>query len=289
MKNFNGLIEFVSVVENGGFTAAAKVLGASPSYVSRRIAALEERLGAKLLHRSTRRVKLTEIGAQYFEKAADLLHRFEDLETALADQHNLVIGDIRVTAGGKFGETEVASALADFALAHPQLRVFFHISTRRADLIEEGFDLAIRHETPGDPELIARKLTSRRMVVCATPEYLDKFGRPSVPDDLHGHHCLASGHVPWLFQVGEANHELKMQGRWSSNNGEALVQAALRSLGLARLAEIYVQDAVAAGRLEIVLEDYELPPSTTYLVYPSREYIPYRLRVLIDFLVDRLG
>jgi len=287
VKSLIGLIEFIAVVDHGGFSAAADALGVSTSYVSRRVASLEAHLGIRLLHRTTRRVNLTEIGGQYYEKAVDIIGQFDDLEIEMANQQKLVVGEVKVSAGGIFGEEEVAVALADFALEYPQIKIDLNISNRLVDLSAEGYDLAVRHRSPGDLDLISRKLTSMRMVVCSSSKYFDRYGKPETPEDLRAHNCFQGKGLPWMFQNEAGEYEVKVKGRWSSNSGPALVNAALRGLGVVRLADMYVRNAIDAGRLEVVLEDYEIPPTITYLVYPDREYMPYRLRVLFDFLVER--
>ncbi len=286
MKKLAGLIEFIAVVDHKGFTAAADALGMSASYVSRRVSALEAHLGIRLLNRSTRSVNLTEIGSQYYDEAAMILGQLDELETKLANQQKRVMGDIKISAGGSFGENAIALALADFALEYPEINLDLDVSNRQIDLSVEGFDLAIRHGSAGDPDLISRKLTSRRMVVCASPDYFARHGIPKTPGDLHQHNCLKSKGIPWKFKNSEDSYEVKVAGNWSSNNGQALLNAALRHLGVVRLADIYVKDALKNNQLEIVLQEYEIPPSTTFLVYPAREYLPYRIRTLIDFLVE---
>lgn len=286
MKKLVGLIEFIAVVDNEGFTAAANVLGMSASYVSRRVSALEAHLGVRLLNRSTRSVNLTEIGSQYYDEAAMILGQLDELEIKLANQQKRVVGDIRISAGGSFGENAIAFALADFALKYPEVNLDLDISNRQIDLSVEGFDLAIRHGSAGNPDLISRKLTSRRMVVCASPGYFARHGMPKKPGDLQQHNCLSSKGIPWRFKNNDNSYEVKVAGNWGSNNGQALMNAALRHLGVVRLADIYVKDALKNNRLEIVLQEYELPSSTTFLVYPAREYLPYRIRTLIDFLAE---
>jgi len=287
MNKLDGLLEFATVVDSGGFTAAAEVLGVSASYVSRRVSALEERLGVRLLHRTTRKVNLTDIGAIYHERALAILAEIDDLEDDIADQQRLAVGSIRISAGGVFAERFLARALAAFAARHPRIRIRLDIDDRKVDLVAEGYDLAIRHGTPGDPDLIARRLTMRRMRVCGSPAYFAHMGRPETPHDLRNFDCLTHHQLPWRFQAkGGEPFEVDVESRWSSNSGTALIEAALAGLGLTRLANIYVDELLGRDELEAVLVDYELEPSVTHIVYPSRQRLPYRMRLLIDFLVD---
>lgn len=287
MKNMLGLLEFIAVVEQGSFTAAAKTLDRSTAFVSRRVAALERRLGARLMHRTTRRVELTELGTLYHAEASALLAGFDALELDLANRQNLVAGPIRIAAGGRFGEGALAAALADFSKTYPKVDIELDLDTRRRDVIADGYDLAIRHANPGAPGLIARKLTDRRMLVCGAPAYFARRRKPKKPADLTGHNCITSAEIPWQFAEEGTLFEQKVTGNWRTNNGEACLQAVLAGIGLARLAEAYVATALAEGQLEVVLQRYEVPPSTTYLVYPDREFMANRVRVLIDFLIER--
>lgn len=288
MNKLDGLLEFATVVDSGGFTAAAETLGVSASYVSRRVSALEERLGVRLLHRTTRRVNLTDIGAIYHERALAILEEIDNLEDDIADQQRLAVGSIRISAGGVFAERFLARALAEFAARHPRIRVRLDIDDRKVDLVAEGYDLAIRHGTPGDPDLIARRLTMRRMRVCGAPAYFELKGRPETPQDLRNFDCLTHHQLPWRFQAkGGETFEVEVESRLSSNSGTALIEAAQAGLGLTRLANIYMDEWLEKGELEAVLIDYELEPSVTHIVYPSRQRLPYRMRLLIDFLVAR--
>jgi LysR family transcriptional activator of dmlA len=289
MRRLDGLLEFIAVVEHGGFGAAAEHLAVSASYVSRRVSELEQRLGVRLLHRTTRRINLTDIGAQYLERSRQVLERIADIEADVAEMQSLVIGTVRIAAGGWYGERVVARAVAEFARLHPRLHVDLEISDRRVDLIREGFDLAVRHGPPGTPNLIARRIDSRRMRVCAAPAYLAGRAVPKTPQDLADHACLTAPFQPWQFDVDGEIREMHVDGPMVSNNGPALREAALAGLGLARLPEIYLEDMLMSGALVLLLERYEVPPSPTYLVYPSRERMPFRVRALIDHLVERLG
>lgn len=288
MKELDGLAEFCAVIDQGGFTRAAEALGVSPSFVSRRVSDLEARLGVRLLHRTTRQVNLTDIGAQYHERATAVLDDIRDMEADLAERQNRVVGRIRVSAGGLFGEIHVAEALAAFAELHPEVEIDLDISARRIDLIREGFDLAIRHGMPDDPDLVVRSIGMRRMIVCAAPSYLEAKGKPAAPSDLAQHTCLSSSR-DWPFVHGDRPITIRIESRWTSNNGVALVRAARQGLGITRVAETYLARDVQMGRLVPLLQDWEVEPQPTVLVYPSRDRMPHRLRTLIAYLVKRLG
>lgn len=288
MKELDGLAEFCAVIDHGGFTRAADALGVSPSFVSRRVSNLEARLGVRLLHRTTRQVNLTDIGAQYHERATTVLNDIRDMEADLAERQNRVVGRIRVSAGGLFGEIHVAQALASFAALHPDVEIDLDISARRIDLIREGFDLAIRHGMPDDPDLVVRRIGARRMIVCAAPSYLEVNGTPTAPTDLAQHTCLSPSR-DWAFSDGNRPITLRIESRWTSNNGVALVRAARQGLGITRVAETYLARDLQMGRLIPLLQDWEVKPQLIVLVYPSRDRMPHRLRTLIAYLVETLG
>ncbi|MEM8751481.1 MAG: LysR family transcriptional regulator [Pseudomonadota bacterium] len=288
MKKLDGLAEFCAVIDQGGFTRAAEALGVSPSFVSRRVSDLEARLGVRLLHRTTRQVNLTDIGAQYHERATAVLRDIRDMEADLAERQNRVVGRIRVSAGGLFGEIHVAEALADFAALHPKVEIDLDVSARRIDLVREGFDLAVRHGTPDDPDLVMRRIGARRMIVCAAPTYLEANGAPNAPSDLTQHTCL-SPNREWAFVDGDRPMNVRIESRWTCNNGVALVRAARQGLGITRLADTYVARDLQMGRLVPLLQDWEVAPQPTVLVYPSRDRMPHRLRTLIAYLVDALA
>lgn len=285
MRDLDGLLEFCAVVEHGGFTRASEALNVSASFISRRVADLEMRLGVRLLHRTTRSVNLTDLGAQYHERAIAILDDIRTLSTDLAEQQNLVNGRIRVTAGGLFGETWVSEAVSEFAVMHPHVEIELEVSDRRVDLIRERFDVAVRHGMPSDPDLMVRRIGKRRMILCASPKYLSEHGTPENPEELKAHICLTAPGQHWMFRRGKDLFEVKVTGRWHSNSGPALVTAARLGIGIVRLAENYLQDSLQSGDLEPLLESHEVAPQETVLVYPTRENLPYRVRALINHLV----
>ncbi len=288
MKHLDGLVEFFAVVEQGGFTAAAKELNVSTSYISRSVSKLEDRLNSRLLHRTTRRVQLTDLGTQYYEGIGSILGDITNLESTIAEQQNLLVGNIRVTAGGLYGETTISSALATFAREHPKISLHLEISNRNFDLINEGYDLAIRHGVPSDPDLIAREVSTRNIKICAAPELLATSAPIRTPHDLSNTPCICTPDIPWMFSDGSKQFTVRVQSAWTSNSVPAMTAAVLQGLGFARLPETYVRQHLLDGTLVAVLSEYEMPPQPTYLVYPSKELMPYRMRRLIDFLVDHL-
>lgn len=289
MATQEGLREFVAVVEHGGFTASAEVLGVSTSFVSRQVKRLEQRLNARLLHRTTRAVRLTDMGRVYYERSREILDRLEALESDMADLQQRPKGLVRVTAAGVYAERFVAPALAEFVATYPEVSVELDTSMRLIDIVAEGYDLAIRMSSLADSTLVARKVAQRRLMVCASPAYLDQRGRPRTPDELSSHNCLTLPHMPWRFAYPDGIRNVRVRGSWTSDNGRALVAASLSGLGVIRLADYYVDVELAGGELEVVLEAYEVQDAATWIVYPERQHLPTRVRYLIDFLAERLA
>ncbi len=283
-----GLREFVAVVEQGGFTAAADALDVSASFVSRRVKRLEQQLGTRLLHRTTRTVRLTEMGRIYYERSREILDRLEALESDMADLQQRPKGLVRMTAPGLYAERYVAPAVAEFTVKYPEVSIELDTRMRVVDIVAEGYDLAIRMSALADSNLVARKLVPRRVMVCASPAYLAGNGRPKDPDDLRSHNCLALPDMPWRFAYPDAIRVVKVRGSWISNNGRALVEAAALGIGLVRLADYYMDKELERGALEVVLEDFEVEDAATWIIYPDRHHLPTRVRFLIDFLAERL-
>ncbi len=283
-----GLREFVAVVERGSFTAAADALDVSTSFVSRRVSRLEERLDTRLLHRTTRAVRLTDMGRIYYERSREILDRLEALESDMADLREQPKGLVRMTAAGFYAERFVAPLVAEFTSRYPEVSIELDTRMRVVDIVAEGYDIAVRMSALSDSSLVARKVADRRMIVCASPEYLARRGRPKIPDELRSHNCLVLPNMPWRFAYPDAIHTMKVRGSWKSDNAAALVAATVRGMGLVRLADYYLGPQVSRGELEPVLEDYEVHDTATWIVYPDRHHLPTRVRFLIDFLVERL-
>ena len=289
MFDRGGLREFVAVVEKGSFTAAADLLDVSTSFVSREIKRLEERLNTRLLHRTTRAVRLTDMGRIYYERAREIHDRIDALEAEMADLQELPKGLIRITAAGLYADRYVTPAVAEFMVKYPMVSIELDTRMDEVDIIEEGYDLAVRlHGTLPDSSLIARKVAQRRVVVCASPAYFAQRGHPNTPDELCSHNCLKLPRMPWRFAYPNEIRTVKVNGNWVCDNGRALVKAAVRGIGLIRLADYYMEDELRRGELEVVLEQYEVPDIFTWIIYPVREHMPTRVRFLIDFLTERL-
>jgi DNA-binding transcriptional LysR family regulator len=284
---------FVTVVEAQGFSAAAKRLDSTPAAVSRRIKALEQRLGVRLLQRTTRTLKLTEAGELYFREVSRLLGDLRAVEEQLEQVTGQASGELRIVAPMSFGQRRLAPVVVRFALMHPKLRVTLRLEDRETDIVAEGIDLAVRIAYPSDSSLVSRPIASVPRYFCASPGYLARRGTPQAPRDLLRHDCLhynvISEREEWTFGGTEGDETIAMKGVFCSNNGEVLAEAAIQGLGITLLPDFIVEDALAEGRLVRVLEGRERVPLTLSVLYPSRQHVPAKTRLFIDYMVEQFG
>lgn len=286
MSRWDATEIFVTVVETGSFSAAAQALKLSKSHVSRQVSRLESRLGTQLLQRTTRKLALTQTGTVYFERCRELVHQLSDLESTIIDTHEKPMGTLRLTVAGAFGERYVAPAAAEFMRRYPDVSVNLDFTSRLVDLVSEGYDLAIRAGVLKDSSLVARRIAERRLLVCASRDYLSDRGQPASLADLRQHHCLVGSVPTWRFREQNGHHiDLKIQGNWRSNNGYALLAAARKGLGLVQLPEFYVHDDIAAGRLLPVLEKYQPTDTAVWAIYPGNKHLSPKVSLFIDHLV----
>lgn len=288
MNQKDGLREFVAVVEQAGFSAAARKLQVSTSYVSRQVNQLENRLNVRLLQRTTRTVNLTEMGKVYYERSREILKQLEALDSEMAELQDKPKGLVRITAAGEYVEQFVAPLVAEFLSLYPDVSIELESSMHIVDIVEEGFDLAIRMSTLNDSSLIARKVEDRQIKVCGSPSYFDKHGRPKNPEELRKHNCLVFPEMPWRFKYRDRIQEVKVRGNWSSNNGRVLIAAARQGLGLIRFSDYYINTYLKSGDLESILEDYEVDDAATWIIYPNRLHLPTRVRYLVEYLLEEL-
>lgn len=284
MSRWEGLDEFVAVAECGSFSRAAERLRVSSSHVSRQIARLEERLQARLLYRTTRRVSLTEAGQTFFARCQRLLEERDEAFLAVSNLHSAPTGLLRMTAAVTYGERFIVPLVNQFMARHPQLSVEIELTNRTLDLVQEGFDLAIRLGRLGDSSLIATRLAPRAMYLCAAPAYLERYGRPHTLSELARHNCLIGTGDTWMFQLDGREHPFKPSGNWRCNSGEAVLDAALRGFGLCQLPDYYVLDPLRRGELVSLLEGNQPPNAAVWAVYPQRRYPLPKVRLLIEAL-----
>ena len=296
MDRFDNMRVFARVVESGIFTGAAARLGISASMVSQHVKELEERLGARLLNRTTRRVSLTETGRAYYERCTRLLADLEETEEAVSDMHAAPRGELRVNAPPTFGILHLAPAIADFTTRFPAISVELMLSVRIADLIDEGVDVAVWVGELPDSSLIARQLAPCRMVVCGAPRYFEKHGTPRTPADLAIHNCLTvavtglSYYRTWHLTAADGTAlNISPIGNLRTNSGAVLKVAALAGHGLVCLPTYLVGDALQSGRLVTVLDDYTAPPLALRALYPHNRHLSAKVRAFVDFLASRFG
>jgi len=289
MLQWEGVSEFVAVAEAGSFTAAARQLGISTAQASRQISALENRLVTKLLYRTTRKVSLTEAGQIYYRHCRQALNGLEEAERAMTDLQQTPQGTLRLTAPTTYGETRIAPLLNEFVSRYPALNLEIKLTNRKVDLIEEGFDLAIRLGPLEDSSLIAKRLATRRQYVCASPGYLADHGEPHSLSELTRHHCLQGTLDYWRFQQQGQLKTVKITGRIRCNSGQLLLDAALKGLGIVQLPDYYVQSYIEQGQLRVLLADLQPPEEGIWALYPSSRHLSPKVRMVVDFLSERLG
>jgi len=294
MDRFSAANTFVKVVELGSFARAAERLDLSTSAVSRQLAELERHLEVRLLNRTTRRLSLTEPGQAFHERCVQLLADLDEAEASVRSATVVPRGTLRLTCGVTFGELYLAPAIAEFATLHPQLLFDLDLSDRAVDLVDEGFDLAIRIGAPGQRALVARRIGWTQLICCAAPAYLRRHGTPQTPDDLLQHQCLAYTYVAtpnaWTFEApGGEPHTVRVPVCHRANSGRMLVALAVAGLGLTMEPDFIVAPEVRSGALVRVLPQVRAPRSPIAAVYPSRRHLSAKVRAFADFLVARFA
>jgi DNA-binding transcriptional LysR family regulator len=294
MDRFAQLQAFVEVVEAGSFSRAADRLGIGKSLVSRRVSELEKNLGAQLLQRTTRSLSLTSHGRAFFERAIRILGDLEEAEQAIADDAGALRGKLRLAAPLSFGLHHLGRAINGFLADHPGIELDLDLNDRQIDLVEEGFDMAIRIGDLPDSTLIARRLGAARFATCASPGYLAEHGEPKTPDELSGHVGLHYSNATlaeaWRFGGTDKEPITAIPGiRLRASNGDALAAAAMAGLGIVNLPTFIVADALRAGDLIAILQDYRRAPLGIHALYPPGRLMPRRLRLFSDYLEGRFG
>lgn len=284
---------FVRIVEAGGIGKAADQLGVAKSGVSRRLVALETRLGVTLINRTTRSSSLTSVGREYYERAVKLIGDISELDGLAADEGKSLEGQLRLAVPLSFGLSHLSPAIDKFASEHPGLSINIDFSDRQVDLVEQGVDLAIRISDLNDSSLQARRICPIRLLLCASPSYLERHGTPRKPEELKDHqvlgYTLGSGHTIRLVNPQGDEQLAHTSARMSANNGDFLRDMALAGHGIAVLPTFIVWQSLATRELVPVLEQYTLPTINAWAVYPQTRYLSQRARQFIDFLVERFG
>ena len=292
MDNLTDIAVFVRVVERGSFTLAADDLALSRAVVSKYVSRLEERLGARLMHRTTRRLSLTEAGAALFEASRGAIERIEEAEAAVAQFQSAPKGRLRISAPMSFGILHLGSAVAEFSRAFPEVTIDLKLDDRFVNLIEENVDVAVRIGALTDSSLVARRIAKAQAVACAAPAYLEARGEPETPEDLAGHDCLLYSYLStanvWRFQGPDGRDiPVAVSGPLRVNNGILLADAAAAGRGIVMGPSFYVAPRIRAGELRRILKAYRLPELGIHAVYPQRDFVPPKVRAFVDFLIER--
>lgn len=293
MDTLTRMRSFVDVVREGGYSAAARATGRSKAILSKDVRELEDFLGVRLLTRTTRSVAVTEVGQTYFEEALDLLAGIDGLQERMREQGDTPRGPLRISAPRTHSEGLLGQAIMGFAAAYPQVQLDVAFEDRFIDMVAERFDVAIRISELADSSLIARKLASYRVVVCATPDLLAKHGRPQSPEDVARLPTIAdSNHRvkrAYTFDTPEGRRSVRIDPVMSINAPHAIRMAALAGLGFCQVPYLTVQNDIESGLLVPVLEEYELKGVGIYAVYAERRHMTQKLRAFIDFLADQFA
>ncbi|MGM0536719.1 MAG: LysR family transcriptional regulator [Pseudomonadota bacterium] len=288
MQRWDRIEAFIVVVRAGSFAAAARRLKVSSSHVSRLVSQLENQLGTTLLYRTTRQIRLTEAGTLYYRHCHHLFDGFREAEAAVKDLQSRPSGVLSLTCATHFGERFIAPLVNDFQVRYPQLGIRLHFTNRRVDIIEEGFDIAIRMGQLEDSSLVARRLCERREHVVGSPDYFTRMPQPHALSELSRHRCLVGSRDHWRFAVGGERRELRVEGPWEGNSGPALLDAALKGLGLAQLPDYYVDPYLASGELVSVLDAYRHDDSAVWAVYPRHRHRSPKVHQFIDYLLAHM-
>jgi len=294
MDRFTAINAFVRVVESGSFARAAARLDVSVSSISRHVAELEAHLDARLLNRTTRRLSLTESGRVFHERCVQLLADLEEAEQSANAGTITPRGTLRLSASITFGVRHLASAVAAFIARYPAMRFDIELSDRAVDLVEEGFDAALRIGAIGSQNLVGRKVGTTALVCCASPRYIERHGEPRKPEDLARHVCLTYEYAAvrdlWPFRDRQGRERnVRVAGPIHANNGRFLEALAVEGVGIAYEPDFIVGPDVRGGRLVQILARFQPPPSSIYMVYPSRRHLSAKVRVFTDFLVERFA
>ncbi|MRX07740.1 LysR family transcriptional regulator [Pseudoduganella sp. FT25W] len=293
MKNDTApdLTFFVLLAKLSSMTATARELGITPPAVTKRLSLMEQRLGVRLVNRTTRRISLTNEGEAYLAQATQILHQIREMEESVSSSRAAPKGLLRINGTPGFGRTRIAPIVSRFAHAYPEVEVELHLTDRPISLVEEAYDLAIRFGELPDTRLTARRLMANKRFLCASPAYLKKHGEPRTPADLHHHRCILHRqnddvYGTWRLKKGKTEELVKVRGAVSSNDGDIVMNWALDGQGIVQRSEWDVAKYLASGRLKEIMQDYTLPDADLYLYYLTRSNLPAKVRAFIDFLAE---
>jgi len=285
---WEGISEFVYVAENESFTQASKKMAISTAQVSRQISALEKRLNIKLFYRTTRKVSLTEEGSVFYQHCRSVLDGLEAAERAITNLQSKPQGKIKLSAPVTYGEQQILPLVNDFIKQYSDVEVTAYLSNQQIDLVEEGYDLAIRLGKLSDSSMMAKKLSKRTNYVCASPAYLNQHGIPHSLSELSKHSCLLGTLDYWRFRESDKEKSIRVTGRLRYNSGQGLVDAALKGLGIIQLPDYYVEHHLQSGELITLLDNFQVPDEGIWAVYPQNRHLSPKIRLLVDYLAEQL-
>ncbi|MDN3391852.1 MAG: LysR family transcriptional regulator [Enterobacterales bacterium] len=292
MDKLTTMKTFLAVVQEGSFSKAADKLDISPQLVSKYISALEDNLRTRLLHRTTRKVSVTEAGNQYYQRCQQVIIDIEDMENSLNNLSENVSGVLSISAPMSFGTKHLAGLLVDFQKQYPNLKLDLRLTDQYVDIVEQGIDIALRIGVLKNSTLIAKKIAPIRLAVFASPDYLERHGTPQTLLDLQSHNYLRYSHsepTKRLFGVNELKSELKLESNFVANNGDLLLNTAIAGGGIAMQPTFIAGEALAQGKVVRILNDYEPDPMGLYMVYANRQFLPSKVRSFVDFASDFYG
>lgn len=285
---------FIQIVDSGSITAAAERLDLAKSAVSRRLSELEARLRVQLFHRTTRKLTLTDSGRGFYERAVRILSDLEEAELAVSHAHQELQGPLKIAAPLTFGLRHLGPAINEFNLRHPQIQFEIDFNDRLIDVVQEGFDLAIRIAQLQDSSLIARRIATISLITCASPAYLEQHGAPQTLEELNTHTCLAYSYLEnpavWHYHDQHGNEmNIRVTPSLQANNGDYLLAAAIAGLGIVRQPRFIAYKAIQRGELIPILTDFTIPTLNAYAIYPPTRHLSQRVRAFVDFLIERFG
>lgn len=289
MMQWDGISEFVNVAETDSFTQAAKKLNISTAQVSRQVNGLEQRLNIKLFYRTTRKVSLTEEGQVFYQHCRGVLDGLDAAERAITNLQLKPQGKIKLTAPITYGEQQVLPLVNNFMMQYKDIEITAYLSNQQVDLVNEGFDLAIRLGKLSDSTMMAKKLADRTNYVCASPAYLDKFGIPHSLSELDKHSCLLGTRDYWHFNDAGKEKNIRVSGKLRCNSGFGLVDAALKGLGIVQLPDYYIKEHLSNGSLITLLDNYKVPDEGIWAIYPQNRHLSPKIRLLVDYLLAHLS
>ncbi|NPU66532.1 LysR family transcriptional regulator [Bradyrhizobium sp. 83012] len=293
MDKLGSLRAFVKVVESGSFAEAGRQLRLSRSAISKYIGELETSLGVQLIVRTTRHASPTEAGQRYFERAASILAELDAADQAVSQSQSAPRGILRVNAPMSFGSMRLGPVVADFMARYPELQLQIVLSDDLLDPVQDGFDVTLRIAELESSSLVARRIMPVERIVCAAPSYFERHGKPQVPDDLRRHTSLTYGFLltgnQWKLSGADGDHWIQPAWSLCVNNAEVLRDVAIKGQGIALIPRFIAADALASGALAAILPDYTAPPLALYAIYPPTRHLSVKVRLFIDFLVERFG